>query len=76
MNPTAARAFVIVLSFAVLVLSAVFAALAWSVLGSLQSLTRGMVSLLVFVTVYYFGANLVLWKTVVRISSTQLSERN
>jgi hypothetical protein len=71
MTPTAARATVILLSFAVLAMSAALTSLAWSLLAplQLQLLPRGMLSLLAFVTAYYLGANLILWKTVVRISS-------
>jgi hypothetical protein len=69
MTPTAARATVILLSFAVLGMSAVLTSVAWSLLAPLQLLPRGMLSLLAFVTAYYLGANLILWKTVVRISS-------
>jgi hypothetical protein len=67
---------VILLSFAVLGLSAVFTTLTWALLVPLQILPRGVVSLLVFVTAYYLGANLIFWKTVVRISSsTAIGER-
>ena len=75
MNPSAARAFVIVLSFVVLGLSAVVTILVWSFLSPLQALPRGVLALLAWVTVYYIGANLILWKTVLRISSNPFAQR-
>jgi hypothetical protein len=70
MNPAVARASVIVLSFVILGLSALATSLVWALLAPLQQLPRGMLSLLVWVSVYYVGTNLLFWKTVIRISPT------
>jgi hypothetical protein len=75
MNPSAARALVIFLSFVVLGISAVFTSVVWSLLAPLQTLPRGVLSLLVWVTTYYVAANLLFWKAVVRISPASLSSR-
>jgi hypothetical protein len=76
LSPTTARAAVILLSFVVLGVSAVFATLTWSLLAPLEHLPRALLSLLVFVTAYYLGANVIFWKSVVRISNTtQLSRK-
>jgi len=75
MNPSVARAFVIVLSFVVLGLSALFTIFVWSLLSPLQPLPRGVLSLLAWVSAYYVGTNLIFWKTVVRISSDPFSQR-
>ena len=69
MSPSAGRTAVILLSFAILGISAVFTSLAWSVLSPLQVLPRGVLSLLVWVTAYYLGANLIFWRAVAKISS-------
>ena len=74
MNPSAARALVIFLSFVVLGISAAFTSVVWSLLTPLQTLPRGVLSLLVWVTTYYVGASLLFWKAVVRISPTRLSK--
>ena len=76
MTPFAARASVILLSFAVLALSAVFTSLVWSLLSPLEMLPRGVLSLLVWVTVYYLGANAIFWKAVVRMSAAPLPRQN
>ena len=71
MNPNAARASILVLSFVVLGISGVVTSVVWSVLTPLQALSRALVSLLVFVSLYYLGANYLFWKAVLRISSSQ-----
>jgi len=75
MNPTAARASVLVLSFVVLGVSGLVTSAVWSFLSPLQTLPRALVSLLVFVTVYYLGANLLFWRAILRISPSPYSQR-
>ncbi len=72
MNPNAARASVIVLSFVVLGDLGARHFRGLVVPLSAQALPRALVSLVVFVSAYYVGANLLFWKAVVRISSSQL----
>jgi hypothetical protein len=76
MSPSAARALVIALSFVVLGISALATSFVWSLLTPLQPLPRAVVSLLVWVSAYYIGANLLFWKAVVRLSSITFSQRN
>jgi hypothetical protein len=75
MNPSVARALVIMLSFVVLGVSALVTILVWSLLSSLQPLPRGVLSLLAWVSAYYVGTNLIFWKGVVRMSSGPFSQR-
>jgi hypothetical protein len=75
MNPNAARASVLVLSFVVLGLSGLVTSVVWSFLSPLQTLPRALVSLLVFVSAYYLGANLLFWKAILRISPSQFSQQ-
>ncbi len=75
MSPTAGRALVITLSFAILAISAIATAVVWSLLTMLDPLPRGILSLGAWVTVYYLAANLLFWRTVVRFSSDRLSRR-
>ena len=72
MNPTAARASVLALSVIVLGISGAITSVVWSFLSFVDPLPRALVSLMVFVTAYYLGANLLFWKAVIRISSSQL----
>jgi hypothetical protein len=72
MSPSAARASVIALSFVILGLSAVATSVVWSLLSPLPPLPRGVLSLLVWVSSYYVGANLLFWKATLRIASTRL----
>ncbi len=73
MSPSAARASVILLSFLILGLSALVTSLVWSFLSPLQTLPRGMLSLLTWVSAYYAGSRLVFWKGVLRLSPTPVS---
>jgi len=75
LNPSSARAAVIMLSVAVLGLSAVFTVAVWHVLSPLQPLPRGLLSLLAWVSAYYVGANLVFWRAVLRISTAPLPQQ-
>jgi len=75
MNPSLARALVIVLSFVVLGVSALVTILVWSLLSSLQPLPRGVLSLLAWVSAYYVGTNFIFWRGVVRISADPFSQR-
>jgi len=75
MNPNAARASVLVLSFVVLGISGAVTSVVWSFLSPLQALPRALVSLLVFVSAYYLGANLLFWKAVQRISPSQVTRQ-
>jgi len=75
MNPSVARALVIVLSFVVLGVSALVTILVWSLLSSLQPLPRGVLSLLAWVSAYYVGTNFIFWRGVVRISADPFSQR-
>jgi len=75
MSPSSARGLVIALSFVVLGLSAVATYVVFSLLAPLQLLPRGVLSLLTWVSAYYVGANLIFWKGVVQISSSQPSRR-
>jgi hypothetical protein len=75
MNPSVARALVIMLSFVVLGVSALVTILVWSLLSSLQPLPRGVLSLVAWVSAYYVGTNFIFWRGVVRISSDPFSQR-
>jgi hypothetical protein len=75
MNPSVARALVIMLSFVVLGVSALVTILVWSLLSSLQPLPRGVLSLIAWVSAYYVGTNFIFWRGVVRISSDPFSQR-
>ena len=73
MSPSSARASVILLSFVILGLSAVVTSLVWTLLSPLETLPRGMLSLLAWVSAYYAGTRLIFWKAVVRVSPTPVS---
>jgi len=75
MNPSVARALVIVLSFVVLGVSAIVTIFVWSLLSPLQPLPRGVLSLVAWVSAYYVGTNFIFWRGVVRISSDPFSQR-
>jgi hypothetical protein len=76
MNPSAARASLIALSFVVLLLSGLATTVVWRLLGSVDALPRAMISLLVFVAAFYAGANLIFWKAVLRLSPASLPQSN
>ncbi|HYR03989.1 MAG TPA: hypothetical protein VEO75_01260 [Nitrososphaerales archaeon] len=75
MNPSVARALVIMLSFVVLGASAIVTILVWSLLSPLQPLPRGVLSLVAWVSAYYVGTNFIFWRGVVRISPDPFSQR-
>jgi len=75
MNPAAARASVILLSFVILGLSALVTSFVWTSLSFLQPLPRGTLSLVTWVSAYYVATNLVFWRAVLRISATSLTQK-
>lgn len=75
MNPTVARASVLVLAVVVLGISGVVTSVVWWFLSMMDPLPRALASLMAFVSAYYLGANLLFWKAVVRISSSQFPRK-